>query len=129
MRSGSSSSADPLTPVTGYDELLRVRRLADLLDSRWRIPLTPWRIGLDGVMGLLPGVGDTAGMLVSAYVVYQASRFGVPRSLLARMVANVGVDWVVGSVPILGSVFDIAFKANRRNLDLLTRHLEGRFTR
>jgi hypothetical protein len=67
-------------------------------------------------------------MAISAYVVYQASRFGIPKSLLMRMVANVGVDWVVGSVPILGSVFDVAFKANQRNLDLLTRHLERRFT-
>jgi Domain of unknown function (DUF4112) len=128
MRSGSSSGAEALTPVTGYDELLRIRRLADLLDSRWRIPLTPWRIGVDGIAGLVPGVGDTLGMAISAYVVYQASRFGIPKSLLMRMVANVGVDWVVGSVPILGSVFDVAFKANQRNLDLLTRHLERRFT-
>ena len=128
MRSGSSSAADPLTPVTGYDELLRLQRLADLLDSRWRIPGTPWRIGVDGIAGLVPGVGDTLGMAVSAYVVYQATRFGVPPSLLARMVANVGVDWLVGSVPVLGSIFDIAFKANKRNMRLLTEHLERRYT-
>ncbi|WP_207478157.1 DUF4112 domain-containing protein [Arenibaculum pallidiluteum] len=128
MRSGSSSAVDPLTPGTGYDELLRLQRLSNLLDSRWRIPGTSWRIGLDGIAGLVPGIGDTLGMAVSAYIVYQATRFGVPSRLVARMVANVGVDWLVGSVPVLGSIFDIAFKANRRNMNLLTRHLEQRYT-
>ncbi len=130
MRSGSSSGAvEPLDAATGYDDLLEIRRLAELLDSRWRIPLTNWRIGVDGLAGLVPVAGDTLGMAISAYVVYKASRFGVPKSLLVRMAANVGVDWAVGSIPVLGSVFDIAFKANRRNLNLLTKHLEKRYTR
>ena len=122
MSSSRSSDAD-------RERLERLRRLASWLDSRWRIPGTRIPIGLDGIASLVPVVGDTATAAVSAYIVYEAVRFGLPRSLLARMVANVGLDWLVGSVPVLGTVFDVAFKANRRNVDLLHRHLEERVGR
>jgi hypothetical protein len=134
MRSTSSSGNRPgaesgtATPATHYRRLLRLQRLADLLDSRWRIPGTRWRFGLDGVASIVPVAGDTLTAVFSAYIVWQAASFGVPKPLLARMVANVGLDWLVGSLPVAGTVVDIAFKANRRNLDLLTRHLERRYT-
>ena len=111
------------------ERLERLRRLAALLDSRWRIPGTRIPIGLDGIASIVPVVGDSATAIVSAYIVYEAMRFGLPKALIARMAANVGLDWLVGSVPVLGTLFDIAFKANRRNVDLLHRHLEERVTR
>lgn len=97
-------------------------KLAHLLDTRWRIPGTSWRFGVDAVAGLVPGVGDVATGLVSAYIVKRAHSLGVPSHVLMRMVGNVALDTVVGSVPVLGSIFDFAFKANRRNIKLLRRH-------
>ena len=99
--------------------------LADLLDTRWRIPGTGIRFGLDAIAGLVPGVGDVAAGAVSAYVIYKAAKMGAPSHLLGRMAANVAVDTLVGSVPVLGSVFDLFFKANRRNVEMLRRHLKG----
>ncbi|QDZ00758.1 DUF4112 domain-containing protein [Nitratireductor mangrovi] len=98
--------------------------LAWLLDARWRIPGTGIRFGADAVAGLIPGIGDAATGLISAYIVLRAARHDVPKHVLARMVGNVVVDTVVGSVPVLGSVFDLFFKANRRNVRLLRQHLE-----
>jgi len=108
-----------------HDALLaHLERLADLLDSRWRIPGTRIPIGIDGIASIFPVVGDSATGVVAAYLVFQAARFGVSKSVLLRMAGNVGLDWAVGSIPVLGTVFDIGFKANRRNMNLLRRHLE-----
>lgn len=103
----------------------RLRDVADLLDTRWRLPGTNMRFGLDGVAGIIPGVGGTATGIVAAWIVWQAHRLGVPRGTLVRMLGNVGVDWVVGSIPVLGAVFDFAFKANARNMALLRAHLDA----
>lgn len=101
-----------------------LRNLADMLDSRWRVPGTEWRFGIDGVASIIPGLGDTATGVIGAYIVWQAARIGVPRSTLIRMAANVGVDWAVGSIPVLGTIFDFAFKSNKRNMRLLNQHLD-----
>lgn len=106
-------------------ELARLDRLAFLLDSKWRIPGTSRTFGVDAVAGLIPGVGDIATGLVSAHIIREAVRLGIPNALLARMVGNVALDVAVGTVPLLGSVFDLFFKANRRNMRLLRRHLEA----
>ena len=98
--------------------------LAALLDSRWRIPGTPIRFGLDALVGLVPVLGDVATGLVSAYIVMRARNCGAGNGLVARMLGNVLLDTVGGSVPILGSIFDIYFKANNRNIRLLRRHLQ-----
>jgi hypothetical protein len=103
--------------------LREVETLAHLLDEQFRIPGTSVRFGLDGVIGLVPGLGDMATTLVSLYVVARARDLGVPIGVLARMVGNILIDTVVGAIPVLGDVFDVAFKANRRNLDLLRRAL------
>jgi hypothetical protein len=110
-------------PIDRQAEIERLDRLADLLDSRYRIPVVGWRFGWDAILGLVPVVGDLAVTLPSAYLVYRAHKLGLPRSALLGMVGNVALDTVAGSVPILGSVFDVAFKANRRNFALLRRHL------
>lgn len=103
--------------------LKRLDRLGHLLDDSIRIPLIGYRIGWDAIIGLIPGFGDVAGLLLSAYVVLEAARFQVPKATLARMVANVGIEALVGLVPVLGDVFDATFKANLRNLDLLHAHV------
>lgn len=105
--------------------LAELDRLATLLDARYRIPGTPIRFGLDAILGLLPGVGDAAAAAPALYLIWRARRLGVPRHLLVRMIANVGLDTAVGSVPIAGGLFDLFFKASRRNHALVRRHFEG----
>ncbi len=102
----------------------RLRRLAHVLDSA--IPLPGGvRIGADGIIGLVPGVGDLAGTLISSYILTQAHRLGAPASVLVRMGFNILLETIVGIVPVLGDLFDFAWKANRRNVELLERHLEN----
>ncbi len=106
--------------------LQRVARLAYWLDDRFRIPGTRRRVGLDGLLGLIPGIGDTATTLIAAYIVFEAARLGVPRTTIARMLANIGVDFAIGLVPLVGDLADLAWKANRRNARLLRDHLIAR---
>jgi hypothetical protein len=106
--------------------LQRVARLAYWLDDRFRIPLTRRRIGVDGLLGLVPGIGDTATALIASYIVLEAARLGVPKHMLARMLANVGIDYVIGLVPLVGDLADLAWKANRRNARMLRDHLIAR---
>jgi hypothetical protein len=103
----------------------RLRRLAHLLDDRFRIPGTRYRIGLDGLVGLVPGIGDGVTTLIALYIVLEARRLGVPLAKLGRMGINVGLDAVLGAVPLVGDLFDVAWKANRRNLALLLDHLDA----
>lgn len=110
------------TPVR-FDDAARVRKLARLLDSAIKIPGTGKSIGLDAVVGLVPGVGDLAGAAMSGYIVLVAARSGVSRAVVGKMILNLGVDTLVGSVPLLGDLFDVGFKANMRNAALLDEHL------
>ncbi len=105
------------------DRLVRLRRLGYLLDDSIPIPGTRFRVGLEAIIGLVPGIGDLVGGGFSLYILLQAARIGVPASLLARMGWNLLADVVVGSVPFLGDLFDAGFKANLRNLALLDEHL------
>jgi len=101
----------------------RLQRLARLWDSAFRIPGTQVRVGLDPLVGLIPGLGDAAGALVSAYIVLEAARFDVPGSTLLRMLANVAIDAVVGTIPVIGDIFDVGWKANLKNVALIEHHL------
>jgi hypothetical protein len=103
-------------------------RLAYWLDDRFEVPGTRFRVGLDGLVGLIPGIGDAATNAITAYIIFQAWRLGVPRSVLTRMLSNLGIDFVVGLVPVFGDLFDIGYKANRRNARLLRRHFAERLT-
>lgn len=97
----------------------RLDHLATLLDNSIRIPGTRIRVGLDGLIGLVPGIGDSLMLLAGLYVVLRARMLGAPMSIVLQMLVNLALDFVVGSVPVLGDIFDIAFKANIRNVDLL----------
>lgn len=101
----------------------RVRVLAKLLDDSIAIPGTGWKIGLDPIVGLIPGVGDLIGAVLSGYIILEAARAEASAFTLARMVVNVGIDTLLGAVPALGDVFDAAWKSNTRNVALLERHL------
>ena len=101
----------------------RAKGLARVLDDLIRIPGTNIGIGLDPIIGLIPGVGDMAGGLLSTYILMVAARQGVSTSVLMRMLGNIALDSLVGIVPVLGDLFDFGVKANRRNVDLLERYL------
>ncbi|PZQ16207.1 MAG: DUF4112 domain-containing protein [Ancylobacter novellus] len=106
--------------------LRSLERLADLLDSRWRVPGTGLRFGVDPIVNFVPVAGPLSTALVSAYMIKRASDLGAPGHVLARMVGNVALDSVVGSIPVVGWAFDFANKANRRNMRMLRRHFGHR---
>ena len=97
--------------------------LAKLLDNSIGIPGTRWKIGFDPIVGLIPGIGDLIGAVLSGYIILEAARAEVPSFTLARMVMNVGIDTLLGAVPALGDVFDAAWKSNMKNVALLEQHL------
>ncbi len=98
--------------------------LSHVLDDWFRVPGTSIRFGLDGLIGLVPGLGDILGGLASSLLVVAAWVRGVPSITLVRMVVNIGIEVLLGTIPLLGDLFDIAWKANRRNYALIVRHLE-----
>jgi hypothetical protein len=104
------------------DENLDV--LSHVLDDWFRVPGTSIRFGLDGIIGLVPGLGDIIGGLASSIIVVAAWVRGVPYVTLLRMVVNIAIEVLLGTIPLLGDAFDIAWKANRRNYALIVRHLE-----
>lgn len=106
--------------------LERLEWLANLLDTAVVIPGTRFRFGLDGLVGLVPGVGDAITTGISFWIVYEARQLGAPLGLVARMIGNVTIDGAFGAVPVVGDAFDIMWKANRRNVALLREHLAGR---
>ena len=106
--------------------LARLDRYATLMDARFRVPGTRIRFGLDPIIGLLPGIGDVLGLALSLYVVVEGIRLGVSKRVLFKMLRNVGLEALVGVVPVLGDVFDVGFKANLRNAALLKTYIEGR---
>jgi Domain of unknown function (DUF4112) len=99
--------------------LNRLKLLSRFMDSGWSIPFTKIRFGADSVLGLIPGGGDLVAMLISLYVVVKAYELGAPNHILLRMVGNVAIDTGLGSVPVLGDIFDVFFKSNIKNVDLL----------
>lgn len=113
----------PLTPEVVDPRLADVEKLARVMDDA--LPLGGgFSVGLDGILGLVPGIGDAVAALISLYIVWRAVQLGVPRVTLVRMVANIGIDTVVGSIPLLGDAFDFAWKANRKNYELLRSHMQ-----
>ncbi|MFN6528430.1 DUF4112 domain-containing protein [Nostoc sp. ChiSLP03a] len=103
--------------------LNRIRKLSRLMDTSIRIPLTGFRIGIDPIIGLVPGAGDLISTAFSAYIIFLATQFGIPREDLVKMIFNVGLETVVGTVPLVGDLFDAFYKSNIRNLAILEQHL------
>ena len=112
--------------ILGDDPASRIRRvrvLAKVLDNSITIPGTGWKIGFDPIVGLIPGIGDLIGAVLSGYIILEAVRAEIPTFMLARMLVNVGIDTLLGAVPAVGDVFDAAWKSNMMNVALLERHL------
>ncbi len=105
-------------------ERQRLERLSWVLDNLIPIPGLRARIGLDALIGLLPGVGDTLGALLSSYILAEAARLGAPKSVLLKMSFNIALDALVGAVPVVGDFFDFVWKANQRNVELLADYLD-----
>jgi hypothetical protein len=111
-------------PQSRAERIARLDALASLLDTAFLVPGTNIRFGVDALIGLIPGIGDAITTAMSLYIVHEARQLGAPRHLIARMLANVALDGVVGAVPFLGDAFDVMWRANRRNMALLRRHLD-----
>ena len=107
------------------DRLRIARYLADLLDQRFTIPGTQIRIGLDPIIGLIPGVGDVVANLTGSVILLIAAQYGLPKIVLLRMGLNIAVNAIIGGVPIFGDVFSIWFRSNARNAALLERYARG----
>src|SRR4051812_17589576 len=93
--------------------------LAYYLDGLFRVPGTGWKFGLDGLIGLVPNVGDTLTSVASFYILFAGVRYGVPKITLLRMAMNIAIDYIVGSVPLIGDAFDFVWKANQMNMNLI----------
>lgn len=105
------------------DAIARVTLVAKLMDSAFVIPGINRRIGLDSIIGLVPGVGDAISAALASYIIWEARQLGLPRWKIARMIGNVAVDTAIGAIPLAGDVFDVFFKANERNLRIIHEHL------
>jgi hypothetical protein len=110
--------------VTREERIARLDALASLLDTAILIPGTNVRFGLDALIGLVPGIGDAVTTLLSLYIVKEARALGAPRHLILRMLGNVALDGLAGAVPLAGDIFDVMWRANRRNMALLRTWLE-----
>lgn len=132
-RSSPHKAITPPAPgphaATAQRRLRRLERVARRWDASLRVPFTRFRFGLDSIVGLVPGVGDLAGLAVSLWVVREARALGAPRRLQLRMLSAVLVEAVLGAVPLLGDLFDAAWKANLRNTERLARYLERQAAR
>jgi len=128
----------PATPRTieilpplrgGADELADLDWLVDLMDSRFEVPGTKIRVGLDAILGLVPGIGDGVSALVSAFIFQQLRKHDLPWHVQVRMVANILLDFGMGAIPLVGDLLDVGFKANKANVALARKHVAKSRTR
>src|SRR5215213_3223048 len=108
---------------TQADSVARLEALATLLDSAFIIPGTKQRVGIDALLGLIPGIGDAVSTALSAYIIWEARQLGLPRWKIARMIGNVALDTTLGAVPLAGDMFDVLFRANKRNMRIVRDHV------
>ena len=123
MKSGTTYCASlrgsKMVNAETLKKLNRLRIIAKFMDSGWGIPFTKVRFCADAVAGLVPGFGDAGAALVSLYIVLEARKLGAPNHLLVKMLANIAIDTGVGTIPVVGDIFDVFFKSNIKNIDLL----------
>ncbi|UOR06569.1 DUF4112 domain-containing protein [Hymenobacter aerilatus] len=124
-----ATSTPPNTPTLVEDDrLVWVARVARLMDSQFKLPGTRFRFGLDPVLGLLPIVGDLSSFAISAVLIVTMMRHGAKGSVVVRMILNVLIDTIIGAIPLFGNIFDFAYKANDKNVQLLRAHyVEGKY--
>ncbi|MEZ2276818.1 MAG: DUF4112 domain-containing protein [Microcoleus sp.] len=122
-RSPIQNSSPNTTNKSHVASLRRLRRISNLLDNAIPIPGTKYRIGLDPILGLIPGGGDLISSIFAGYIVFKSAQMGVPQETLVQMAANIVFDTVAGSVPVAGDLLDVAWKANVKNIELLDAHL------
>jgi len=121
-----SNESEPVIDAKARSVDPGLARLSYYLDQVFRVPGTTWRFGIEPILGfLLPGAGDAITTIMSAYIVVASMRFGLPKIVIGRMVFNVAADYLLGSIPLVGDLFDFAFKANQKNLDLLDQYATG----
>ena len=108
------------------DTAARIARVARMLDAQFTVPGTGIRLGIDGLIGIIPGIGDALGLILSGYIYSEALRAGVRKRTLAAMGINTLLDTAIGAIPVLGDLFDIAYKSNMRNARLILRDMEKR---
>lgn len=102
-----------------------LENLSRYLDGLFRVPGTGWRFGLDALIGLIPNAGDSITALLSFYILFAGVRYGVPKITLLRMATNIGIDYLVGTIPFIGDFFDFFWKSNKRNMDLIRERATG----
>jgi nitrate reductase NapE component len=112
-------------PTPDEQSARELERLAHWLDTLFQVPGLRVRFGIDALLGLLSGVGDTASALAAIYILRAAAKLGVSRAMLARMTLNILIDLLIGTIPIIGDLFDVYWKANQRNVNLVRRHLQA----
>ncbi|MEZ2232367.1 DUF4112 domain-containing protein [Microcoleus sp.] len=122
-RSPIQNSSPNTTNKSHVASLRRLRRISNLLDNAIPIPGTKYRIGLDPILGLIPGGGDLISSIFAGYIVFKSAQMGVPQETLVKMAANIVFDTVAGTVPVAGDLLDVAWKANVKNIELLDAHL------
>lgn len=142
-RSHSSQSAPEIVPphlaealdalearqALEWAALNKVEALAKLMDAQFTVPLTQVKLGLDTLIGLVPGIGDTVSLGVSAMIIIQAKRLGANFAQIMRMIFNSFLDWLIGLVPVIGDLFDVAWRSNMRNTDYLRGILERKWAK
>ncbi len=115
-------------PIANSPDLKWVDKITHVMDSKFKIPGTDFRFGLDPILGLVPGLGDATSLAISGSLIYYMARFGASKKLVMMMIGNVILDATIGSIPILGNIFDFTYKANQRNVNMLRRyHQEGKY--
>lgn len=110
------------SPYEKAEKIQRLRKLSQLLDSKWNFPGTKFKFGLDGLLGFMPVIGDSIPLAISSYIIYEAYKLDLPSWCIAKMIWNVFIDWLIGLIPFFGDIFDIGFKSNLKNLEMIEKH-------
>lgn len=118
-----AKSAKNYNRISVREDIEVLDLLAEWMDNKFRIPGTQIRFGVDSLLGLIPGLGDTIGLAISGYVLKRARYYGAPKTMQAKMMWNIFIDWLIGTIPFIGDIFDVGYKANIKNVALLKNYL------